>query len=900
MPRRAPSRRLRRIHASVLGIAVAGLILPLGASAATIAVTTTTDASAADGQCSLREAVQAANTDATPFPGAGECAAGSGNDTIDVPAGHFTLTHTGPPENGNATGDLDIFAGGTLTIVGAGAGTTIIDGNGTDRVLEVLAGGVATIRGVTITNGHTASGDPGADHTGSAATGSAPGGTGGGTDGTPGSDGGGILSAGTLTMIDGEVTHSTTGNGGNGGGGFGGTGGSSGGNGGTGGGGAGGRGGRGGGIFTSGVLTLTRTTVTGNVTGHGGNGGDGGGGDGGGNATGGIGDGGTSGSGGPGGGIAEAGGGPVAVDQSTISGNTTGSGGGAGPAFGGPGGHGVGSGAGGNGGDANAGSGGGGGPGGGISAADALRATNDLIAGNHTGGGTPGDGTAVGGPGGRGGDTAGTGGVGGAGTGSTANFGGQGAGVALIPGASAMLSNVTITGNAGGSGGSASDGAGGVGGPGGSGGGKGGPGGLGLGGSGGAAGFGDAIRQKAASITLVHATVTANTTGVPGAGTSGSAGGGGTASSGGTAGLPGMSIEGSNGSPGDGGISNLSGSVTLQNTIMGGNAPVNCAGNPITDGGNDISFPDGTCPGSVVDPKLGALADNGGPTQTQALDSGSPAIDAVPATGAGCAATDQRLVSRPQGARCDIGAYEFAPPDVSTGDAATISLNGATLQGQVTSNARATSYRFEFGTSTTYGTETALQGAGSGVTPIAVNAPLSGLTPGTTYHYRLVASNVEGTTSGADRTFTTTTPPDTVAPVFSSVSLKPAVFVVNGHGPAEVAVTARAPKGTTFRYTLSEPARVVFTVARVTRGRKVGKACRKPSARNRRKHACKRYVRIGRFAAHAVAGRNAKKFSGRIGRRALSPAVYRATLVATDAAHNASAPKRLNFKVVRR
>jgi CSLREA domain-containing protein len=885
-------------RASVLAIAAAGLALPMGARAATITVSTTTDASAADGHCSLREAVQAANTDAAPFSGAGECPAGSGDDTIDVPAGPFKLTDTGPPENGTAgTSDLDISAGGTLTIAGAGAGATIIDGNGTDRALEVLAGAVVTIRGVTITNGHTASGDNGFDRTGAAISGSGQGNTAGGTEGAPGSDGGGILSAGTLTLVDCEVTQNTTGNGGNGGGGYGGPGGPSGGNGGTGGGGVGGRGGRGGGIFTSGVLTLTRTTVSGNVTGHGGNGGNGGGGDAGGNAPGGIGDGGESGSGGPGGGIAEAGGGQVAIAESTINGNTTGSGGGAGPAFGGPGGHGVGSGAGGEGGDANAGAGGGGGPGGGISVADTLRATNDLIAGNHTGGGTPGDGTAVGGPGGRGGDTAGTGGVGGAGRGSTANFGGQGAGVALTSGASATLSNVTITANAAGSGGSPSDGAGGLGGPGGTGGGHGGAGGLGLGGSGGAAGFGEAIREKAASVTLVHATVTANTTGAPGAGTAGSPGGGGTASGGGTAGSPGMTMAGSNGLPGDGGISNLSGSVTLQNTIMAGNAPVNCAGGGLTDSGNDISFPDSSCPGSVVDPKLGALADNGGPTQTQALSSGSPAIDGIPASGAGCAATDQRLVARPQGARCDIGAYEFAPPDVSTGDAVTITSNGATLQGQVTPNARATSYRFEFGTTTTYGTETALQSAGSGVTPVAVSAPLSGLTQGTTYHYRLVASNSDGVTLGADRTFTTR---DTLAPVFTSVSLKPAVFAVNGHGPAEVAVTARAPKGTTFRYTLSEPARVVFTIARVAPGRKVGKACRRPSSRNRKKHACKRYVRVGRFAATAISRRNKKKFSGRIGHRALSLGVYRVTLVATDAAHNASAPKRLTFRVVRR
>ncbi len=64
-----------------------------------------------------------------------------------------------------------------------------------------------------------------------------------------------------------------------------------------------------------------------------------------------------------------------------------------------------------------------------------------------------------------------------------------------------------------------------------------------------------------------------------------------------------------------------------------------------------------------TDPLLGPLADNGGPTPTQALLPGSPAIDGIPL--ADCVdafgdpiTTDQRGVPRPQGAACDIGAYE--------------------------------------------------------------------------------------------------------------------------------------------------------------------------------------------------------------------------------------------------
>jgi len=57
-----------------------------------------------------------------------------------------------------------------------------------------------------------------------------------------------------------------------------------------------------------------------------------------------------------------------------------------------------------------------------------------------------------------------------------------------------------------------------------------------------------------------------------------------------------------------------------------------------------------------IDPKLGTLASNGGPTKTHALLAGSPALDA--ASGADCPAKDQRGVVRPQGTGCDIGSYE--------------------------------------------------------------------------------------------------------------------------------------------------------------------------------------------------------------------------------------------------
>ncbi|MDH3362377.1 MAG: DUF11 domain-containing protein, partial [Gammaproteobacteria bacterium] len=75
------------------------------------------------------------------------------------PAGTYNLSITGTGENAAATGDLDISD--TLTLTGAGAASTIIDGNGIDRVFHVLVGPTVTISDVTIRDGDAAGIDGG-------------------------------------------------------------------------------------------------------------------------------------------------------------------------------------------------------------------------------------------------------------------------------------------------------------------------------------------------------------------------------------------------------------------------------------------------------------------------------------------------------------------------------------------------------------------------------------------------------------------------------------------------------------------------------------------------------------------------------------------------------------------
>ena len=129
-------------------------------------------------------------------------------------------------------------------------------------------------------------------------------------------------------------------------------------------------------------------------------------------------------------------------------------------------------------------------------------------------------------------------------------------------------------------------------------------------------------------------------------------------------------ISGNTAKPGSGGIVSYGGTATLQNTIVANNSGRNCFGT-FTSNGYNLSS-DGSCAfnntGDLnnTNPNLGPLQNNGGPTQTMALLSGSPAIDA--GNPKGCTdgqghllKTDQRGDPRPDkedSSGCDMGAYE--------------------------------------------------------------------------------------------------------------------------------------------------------------------------------------------------------------------------------------------------
>ncbi|MFQ5593553.1 MAG: choice-of-anchor Q domain-containing protein [Anaerolineae bacterium] len=151
---------------------------PAGATFTVDSTADAVDANPGDGmcataarECTLRASVQEAN-------------ALAGADTIILPAGTFTLTIPGALENIAASGDLDVTS--DLAIIGAGARSTIIDGNSIDRIVEIRSGATVDIAGITIQNGNA-----------------------------PAQTGGGILLVGsTLTLIDSTITGNTASSGG--------------------------------------------------------------------------------------------------------------------------------------------------------------------------------------------------------------------------------------------------------------------------------------------------------------------------------------------------------------------------------------------------------------------------------------------------------------------------------------------------------------------------------------------------------------------------------------------------------------------------------------------------------------------------------------------------------------
>lgn len=176
------------------------------------------------------------------------------------------------------------------------------------------------------------------------------------------------------------------------------------------------------------------------------------------------------------------------------------------------------------------------------------------------------------------------------------------------------------------------------------------------------------------------------------------------------------------------------------------------------------------------------------------------------------------------------------PPLVYTGIALQVASSSATLKGLINPRGQSTQYHFEYGQTTAYALRTPSLSAGAGTVNFSASVAITGLTPATVYHYRLVASGAGGDVFGADRTFRTASAPRslTLATAPNPVTYGRAVHITGtltgaGGSPSEVILelnhfpftegfhTAGAPEspGPTGTYSFELPALQKATQIRV-------------------------------------------------------------------------------------
>ena len=374
--------------------------------------------------------------------------------------------------------------------------------------------------------------------------------------------------------------------------------------------------------------------------------------------------------------------------------------------------------------------------------------------------------------------------------------------------------------------------------------------------------LGGGIANDAGALAIDRSTITLNT----------AKNGGGLWLGSGTHTLTGVTLRNNSATVGGGNLFKFSSEpspVSLRATsVSAGNAPVgaNCDGSGllgmiVSVGGNLDSLNEcglGASEFHDTPPRLAALADNGGPTDTYAPLANSPVIDGAGACAAG--ELDQRGLPRPV-TGCDIGSLEVQGP------AATAAATQASaLVGQpVGFSGSATDADKQDTTTLAWAFDDGATAAGGTVTHPFSTAGVHTAT--------LTATDGYGKTATATATVEVTAPPpppivappivplpvlpapDRTKPVVTKLKLTPKTFT-------------RTSK---IGFRLSEAASVVLTVERVVAGRRT------------------RYVKLrGSIKHKGKAGNNSVRFSGRLGGRALTPNRYRLTVTATDAAGNRS------------
>lgn len=248
-------------------------------------------------------------------------------------------------------------------------------------------------------------------------------------------------------------------------------------------------------------------------------------------------------------------------------------------------------------------------------------------------------------------------------------------------------------------------------------------------------------------------------------------------------------------------------------------------------------------------------------------------------------------------------------PTAQADAASEIEQEAATLNGAVTPNGRETGLRFAFGTTEAYGETSPTTNVGDGDEPVSESFQLTGLEPGTTYHYRVEAIR-EGQVPvvSADRTFTTAAvpgppgedPPVGDPPVVNPPVIRPPVIdlapEISDAGVALAKTGKREDRRrASFSFAVSEPAEVTAVVTRAAAGIRDGGRCVAVSKRRPRgARSCTRQLPA---AKGAVALHTAGRGTLRLSATGLGKGRYTATLTAVDATGNGSTPVVVRFTV---
>ena len=241
-----------------------------------------------------------------------------------------------------------------------------------------------------------------------------------------------------------------------------------------------------------------------------------------------------------------------------------------------------------------------------------------------------------------------------------------------------------------------------------------------------------------------------------------------------------------------------------------------------------------------------------------------------------------------------------AKPEASTIAASSVSAGGAVLNATVNPEGLATGYYFQYGTSTMYGSRAPASNAsaGSDTSNHAVSRSVAELSAAKTYHFRVVATNADGTTYGTDQTLTT------AAAVLSGLRVSPHKLSIAGrkvHGKCVKPTKknnadkhCKRPTKLTVSYTLNAISTVRFTLKLMTTGRKQAGKCVKPTKKSEHKKKCARLVSIhGKLLKNGNADANSFTWNGKIGAHKLAPSRYQLT-----AAPAGGTSKTVTFTVV--